>query len=164
MRMRSALIAGALLVTVGAGAVRAIEQRPLPVFHVAGSGGAVVTSTQLAVADQWLLLYVAPGNRSCDLLLAALKDWQSAALIQHTVIIVGGAVQPAQAYLQQALPSEVSAIPWYADAQGEAWSTLRLTGTPVLIGVKKGVIQWSISGVLNDPTALESAVKTWVGQ
>jgi hypothetical protein len=44
----------------------------------------------------------------------------------------------------------------------EGWSALRLTGTPVLVGVKQGMIQWAISGVLNDPAALESAVKTWV--
>ena len=39
---------------------------------------------------------------------------------------------------------------------------LDLRGTPVLIGVERGEINWTIGGVLNDPGALESVVRKWV--
>jgi hypothetical protein len=166
MRSRSALIGGALLLVLGAGISEAIEQKPLPLFRLLASDGAtVVSSNELPGGDQWLLVYVSPGCPSCDLLLEALRGWQNASLIQHTILVVGAPnTAAAQQYIQQMLPSDASALQWYADVQAEAWTALQLKGTPVLVGVKKGTIQWAISGVLNDPGALESVVKTWAGQ
>jgi hypothetical protein len=166
MRVQSALIAGALLAVLGAQTAKAIERKPLPLFRLLASDGAtVVPSNELPGGDQWLLVYVSPGCPSCDLLLAALKGWQSASLIQHTILVVGApTAAAAQQYVQRILPPDVSGIQWYADVQAEAWTALQLTGTPVLVGVNKGTIQWAISGVLNDPGALESVVKTWAGQ
>jgi hypothetical protein len=165
MRARSAFLASALLLGLGAAAVEAIEQKPLPAFNVLGADGTAVSSSQLPVSNQWLLIYVVPGCRSCDLLLRALKSWQSAQLLQQTIIVVGApTAAAAQQYIQGVLPPDVGAVQWYADVQAEAWTALQLTGTPVLVGVRKGTIQWAISGVLNDPGALESVVKTWVGQ
>jgi len=63
----------------------------------------------------------------------------------------------AQAYLQRKLPKEVSGIPWYADAQGEAWRALGIKGAPVIIGIRKGRMEWMISGLLKDPATLSSA-------
>jgi hypothetical protein len=164
MRARSVLAMGVVMAVLWVGTASAIEQKPLPAFRVYGADGQAVFSAQLPVPDQWLLIFVAPGCRSCDLLLASLKSWESPQLLQHTIIIVGGPTASAQSYIQRVLPPEVSAIPWYADAGGEAWAALGLTGTPVLVGVNKHMIQWAISGVLNDPAALESVVKTWVSQ
>ena len=165
MRMRiTQLAAIALAALLGATSAKAIERRPLPAFRVVAPDGTVVSSSKIPVPDKWLLLYVAPGCQSCDRLLAAFKSWQSPQLVQRTVIIVGGQVASAQTYLQQALPPEVNTIPWFADAGNEAWLALRLTGTPVLIGVNKGITEWAISGVLNDPSTLESVVKSWVNQ
>jgi len=164
MKTRSLLAAGGLLVALAATRVAAIEQRPLPVFHVTTADGSLVSSAQFNPSGQWLLIYVAPGSPSCDRLLVALKGWVSPNLLERTVIVVGGSTDGAQAYLAKALPPEVGAIAWYADPQDEAWAALRLTGAPVLVGVKEKTIQWSISGVLNDPKVLESAVRTWVGQ
>jgi hypothetical protein len=164
MRVRLTLVVGILLVALGAATVGAIERRPLPPFQLVAPDGATVVSTQMAVPDQWLLLYVTAGCPSCDRLLAALKEWPSPGLVQRTRIIVGGDAAAAGAYIQQTLPPEVGTIPWYADAGREAWSALRLTGAPVLVGVRNGTIQWAISGVLNDPATLKSVVTTWVGQ
>lgn len=164
MRITRALMIVALAALLGAPALRASSQGPLPAFTLLAPDGTAVASTQMKVPDQWLLIYVDPGCRSCDMLLAALKGWQSPQLVQHTVLVVGGTLAGAQSYLQQKLPSEVAAIPWYGDSQRQAWNALRLTGTPVLVGVRKGQIEWVISGVLNDPAALKSVVTTWVSQ
>jgi hypothetical protein len=56
----------------------------------------------------------------------------------------------------------VSHTPWYADAKGEAWQALEMKGTPVIIGICKGRMEWVISGLLKDPTTLTSAVRTRV--
>ena len=48
----------------------------------------------------------------------------------------------AQAYVQKKLPVEVSHTPWYADAKGEAWQALEMKGTPVIIGIRKGRMEW----------------------
>jgi hypothetical protein len=154
----------ALAALLGAPALRASSQGPLPAFTMLAPDGTAVVSTQIKVPDQWLMIYVSPSCRSCDMLLAALKGWQSPQLDEHTVLVVGGTLTQAESYLQQKLPSEAAAIPWYDDSQGQAWKALRLTGTPVLIGIRKGQIEWMISGVLNDPASLKSVVTTWVGQ
>jgi len=39
---------------------------------------------------------------------------------------------------------------------------LRLTGTPVIIGNRKGRMEWMISGLLKDPATLTSAIRTRV--
>ncbi len=51
---------------------------------------------------------------------------------------------------------------WYADSQMQAWQALQLHGTPVLVGVSKGQIAWTLAGVLSKPESLESVVRTWV--
>jgi hypothetical protein len=37
-----------------------------------------------------------------------------------------------------------------------------LTGTPCLLGVRDARIMWSLAGVLNDPKALESVIRSRV--
>ena len=76
--------------------------------------------------------------------------------------MIGVQATPAKAYLLNQPPVEVSHIPRYADAQGEAWQALGLTGTPAIIGIRKGRMEWMISGLLKDPATLTSAIRTWV--
>jgi hypothetical protein len=41
-------------------------------------------------------------------------------------------------------------------------NALEIQGAPVLVGVRKGTVVWSMSGVLNDPKALASLIRSWV--
>ena len=68
----------------------------------------------------------------------------------------------AAAYIAERLPPEAAAVAWYADETNDAARALEIQGAPVLVGVERGEIKWTISGVLNDPKALESVVRTWV--
>lgn len=162
MRFMAALVVAGLV--AASASLEAVERKPLPPFSVTSSTGAVLTNAQLPVPEQWLLIYVSPGCAACDGLLASLKSWQSAQLLQHTILIVGAQPADAQTYITRVLPPEVAAIPWYADNQAQVWNGLHLTGTPVLVGVRKGQVQWAISGVLNDPSSLQSVVTNWVAQ
>jgi hypothetical protein len=159
MQKRLCAVVAVVLATVALGAR---EQRPLPAFSVVAAGGETRASGALSAEPRWVLMYVTPGCRSCDRLLQALKDWQSPQLLARTVVIVRGPSAAAAAYIGERLPQEAAGVAWYADQAGEGAQALDLKGAPVLLGVERGEIKWTISGVLNDPKALESAVRTWV--
>ena len=161
MRVRLGIVFGVLLLSAAAG-LRGFEERPLPAFRLASAAGAQVASAGLSAEPRWVLMYVAAECRSCDRLVKALKDWQSPQLAGRTVIVVRGPVAEGAAYMAKQLPEEAAGIPWLADDQDEAWRALQLKGTPVLMGIERGQIKWTVSGVLNDPKSLESVVRTWV--
>ena len=143
-------------------ALSASEQRAMPAFTVATAAGVPVESTALSAQPRWVLIYVTPACRSCDRLLQSLKDWQSPQLTSRTVVIVRGPAAAAAAYVAERLPAEAAGVAWYADSNNGASEALDLKGAPVVVGVERGEIKWTISGVLNDPKSLESVVRTWV--
>jgi hypothetical protein len=152
------LIAGA----VGLGAVvSAAEKRPLPAFQVVTMDGVAVASPQVGPAGQWLLIYVTPTSAASARLLGGMKQWESPDLNARTVVVIGAPVAEAAKFVK-ARAAEFPAVRWFADPQGAAWQALRLTGTPYILGVKDGQIAWSLAGVLNDPRALESVIRSWV--
>jgi hypothetical protein len=150
------------MVVLATVALAAMEQRPLPAFTVASAVGTPTSSAALSTEPRWILIYVSPGCRSCDRLLGSLKDWQSPQLTSRTVVIVRSPKAGSAAYVAEHMPAEAAGVAWFADHQDQAWQALDLKGSPVLIGVDRGEIKWTISGVLNDPKALESVVRTWV--
>ena len=160
--MRAAAALVALVLMMWPAAIGAIEQRPMPAFRVVTSDGAPVDSAQLSSEVQFLVVYVGANCRPCDAMLESLKGWASPALIARTVVIVRGGAPAATDYMQRQLPQELQGIKWYADPDNAAAKALKLQGAPVIIGVKTGVITWSISGVLSDPPALQSVVRSWV--
>jgi hypothetical protein len=152
-----------LLLLCAAVPIHAGEQRALPAFTVVAPGGAAAPGQQLSAEQRWLILYVTPGCRSCDQLIASLKEWHTPQLAARTVVIVRANPADAAEYIASHMPAEASDISWYADAASSAWQALALTGAPVLVGVESGQIKWTISGVLNDPAALEPVVRSWIG-
>jgi len=152
-------VAGLFLIALYAWA---IEEKPIPTFMVTRSDGLPVASTHLSELTQYLLMYVAPNCRSCDHLLASLQDSESPQLARHIVVIVSGDTTNAAKYIHDHVPPEVEGVVWYADTTGEAFTALRLTGTPVLIGVRHRRLIWSVSGVLNDASTVQSVIRNWV--
>lgn len=142
--------------------VRAIEDKPLPAFSVTASDGSAVTSTALNAAPQYVLIYVAPNCRPCDRIVELLKEWKSPAMSARVVFVVAASGANAAAYVGARLPPEAGAPVVYGDESGAAYRALKLTGTPVLIGVRAGRTVWSVSGVFNDGTTVESVVRTWI--
>ena len=138
------------------------SERPLPAFQVLAADGTSTSSAQLSPESQWLLVYLNPGSSTSRRLLQAMKEWEAPQLVGRTVLIVRGKASEAQAFIEQSLPEELRGMRWYADSDRGAWQALNLTGAPVLIGVTNGRTEWSLSGVLADPSALKSVVLTWV--
>lgn len=57
---------------------------------------------------------------------------------------------------------DLSAAGWYADPTRAAIGPLRLTGAPVIFGIKGGTIEWSLYGVLSDSGDVKSVLTSWV--
>ena len=93
-----------------------------------------------------------------------MEEWNSAPLNAATVVMVRGDHAAVSAYATERLPAAVVGTRWFADATGAGREALQLTGSPVIIGMQDQQIKWAIAGVLNDPAALESALRTWVEQ
>jgi hypothetical protein len=142
--------------------VAAIEQRPMPAFEVVNAAGAVTPSAGMAQAGKWILVYVTPECRSCQRLFTAMEEWNSGPLNAATVVLVQGDHAAVRAYAAERLPAALVGARWYADVDGAARRALALTGSPVIIGMRDQQITWALAGVLNDPAALESALRTWV--
>lgn len=140
----------------------AIEQRAIPSFTVTRLDGAIVDSRQLTAETQYVLLYVRPDCRPCDRLLALVGSANSPQFTSRVVVLVSGETNTGAGYVSRQIPAEAGPLTWYADTDGGAYRALRLTGAPVLIGVKDGQVMWSVAGVLNDASTVESVVRTWV--
>jgi hypothetical protein len=139
----------------------AVEEKPLPAFIVTRSDGVPVTSAAMTDVNQYVLMYLAPGCRSCDSLLAMLNDPESPELASRVVIIVSGDTTNAAQYVREHVPPDVGEVTWYADVTGEAYRSLQFSGTPDLLGVRHGRLIWSINGVLNDNSIVRSVVRKW---
>jgi hypothetical protein len=158
------LAAAAAAVVVTGATLAGIEQRALPAFEVVNAAGEATPSAMMGPGGRWLLVYVTPECRSCQRLFTAMEDWNSAPLAAATVVLVQGDHASASRYAADRLPASVVGTRWFADAAGAGRQALKLTGSPVIIGMQDQQIRWALAGVLNDPAALESALRTWVEQ
>ncbi len=146
------------LLVVATSTVVASEHPRLPSFTVTSSDSAAVASTALSTQPRWLLVYVSPDCRSCERLIESLKGWQSPNLTSRTVVVVRSSD------VDRPIAEHRSGfdVAWFGDWQDDAWRSLELKSALALLGVEGGEIKWTISGVLNDPKALESVVRRWV--
>ncbi|PYQ42505.1 MAG: hypothetical protein DMF77_12695 [Acidobacteria bacterium] len=156
----------AVLLLVLVAARPALAGKPLPGFQVLTLQGEARSSAQLAPHEQWLLLYVHPDCPSCPRLLETLEGWRLGEARGRVVLVVGAEPSIADAYVRKAMPAtpaEAERRTWYADPGGEAAKALHAEKVPILLGVRRGQIEWEISGVLNGPAALERVVRAWLG-
>jgi hypothetical protein len=140
------------------------ERKPLPAFTVVAGTGVSVASSQLSTEPRPLLVYVAPDCRACDRLIAALIDWQPTLPANRLVIIIGASTEAARTYAQDRHLGGNGTISWYADPLQAGASALGVQRMPALVAVDHDRIEWTISGVLNAPDALESIVRNWTAR
>lgn len=162
-KMRSNILrtlAGALLAMLVTAAPAMAQAQRLPEFTVRGAEGPVPASA-ITGQGRTLVIYVQPDCPPCDTLVQLLGEWQSALLVERTVLLVAGDVAAAER-VAGSLPDAVANVRVYADPEGTAAKALGLTGAPVLIGVEDGRADWTIAGVLANVGMLESIVRSWV--
>ena len=142
----------------------AADGQPIPSFTVVAPDGRQVRSPELTGESRWVLVYVRPAGPAAQKLLVSLADWQlSAEMSRRLVLLVEGPVEQAAAYLGKAAGPALGGFSWYADPDGRAAKALGFAGAPAVLGVRDGAIEWTLTGVLNDPSKYESVVRTWIG-
>jgi hypothetical protein len=162
MRMRIVTALVVALVCACAGSAGALDEKPVPAFDLVSPAGAVVASTDLSKEAHWLLVYVAAtGCGSCDRLLAALEQWRPTLPQGRIVVVIRGEREAAHAYAtRHAVANEA----WYADAGQSGARALGFEHVPALVAVEHGRIAWIVTGVLNDPAAVEPIVRSWTAR
>lgn len=158
-RIALALAAAAAL----AAPLHAIERRPLPAFTVSpADGGAAIDAPALAQPDgrTWLLIYVRERCHGCDALLSHLDSDERPEAARITVI-VGGSGSDGLAALAAKYPN-LAAARWLSDEDGSAARALQVDSIPVALGLRGQMIEWGLTGVLKDPSELESVLFTWL--
>ncbi|MCU1332543.1 MAG: hypothetical protein JWM08_1535 [Candidatus Angelobacter sp.] len=138
----------------------AVEPVPLPDIQLTAADGSTVKSNALPSQGNWLIIYIQPRNQFSDNLLRTLKRDQYPTLAQHAVIIVGGSIEDLK-IAQMRFP-ELAQATWYADTNKSAFGLMKLTGAPMILGIKQRTITWSLSGILSDVNVAKSILNTWV--
>ena len=159
-------LAFAVLASMGAGPSQGPSSgsRPLPSFGLFAPDGHHVSSSALGGDVPWVLIYLKPDGPATPKLLSALAQWALPPdLARRVVLVVQGPLDVAAACLSAGPPSDGVVLAWYADPNGQAAQALALTGAPAIRGVRAGAMHWALDGVLNDPMAYESAIRTWIG-
>jgi hypothetical protein len=157
--LAATLVVASGLVTVLIGA----PGRALPAFSVSSSAGVVVQSSQLSTEHQWLLVLVSPGCVPCNRFLAKLGDPQTATLGDRIIVLVEGERTAAAQYITPLMVNGLGSSPWYTDAGASALSALLLKHTPAVVGIRDAQVDWTVEGVLNDPSGLEQVTRAWLG-
>lgn len=137
------------------------QTRTLPEFVVVSERGDSVASGTLSTEERWLLVYVSADCVSCDRLLSRLAEWQIPQLGARAVVVIGGDVTAARTYAERSGTTSL-AVSWYADPERRAASRLGVSSSPALLGIAGGRIEWTLMGVLNDPSVLEPVIRRWV--
>jgi hypothetical protein len=159
--MRTVVIAAALTVSLGVVAI-GIERKPLPAFDLIDVEGRVTQSTRLSSPGPWLIVYVRPDCPPCETVLRSVDLDQDPALPSRIVVVVGTADLGALQQIRQRFPALASSS-WYADASTGA-PALGIASAPAVVGVRDGIVQWSVAGVLNDATDIRTIMTNWVNR
>jgi hypothetical protein len=157
--MRMAVFALVVMLSVSAGSARALDQGALPAFTLVSPAGAAVASADISSEAHWLLIYVSTACGSCDRLLSALEQWRPTLPQGRIVVVIRGPRDDAQIYATR--HADAAGLPWYADADQHASRALGLQHEPALVAVENGRIAWVVTGVLNDPSAVEPVIRNW---
>lgn len=163
--MRHTYFAAALLsvaiALAGATALHATERRPLPAFMLTSLGGQPVASTELPQDGHWLLIYVEPSCRSCLAVLNALRRDEHPGLSSRVVVVVAGS-STEQALALVAAAVDLSEAAWLIDRDRSAGQALGLKHSPVVIGIRGSMIEWGLTGVLNNSVDVQSVLVSWL--
>jgi len=158
---RAAVVSGAIVCLLG-GAPSALQSHALPPLDVIGAGGVPASVLRSPDPSSWLIVYVSPDCPPCDRLLEMMATWQPAPSAGRVVLVVGAPLADARAYADRLAWLRTSGVSWFADPAGAAAKSLRLTGRLGLFGVRADRIEWTVAGVLNDPSSVKSVVESWL--
>lgn len=162
--LRSGLNACLALALLAAGARAGAAQdanAPLPEFSATSLGELEVPSDRLSSRERWLLIYVQPNCKPCERVLRVFQMRESQPDYTDKVIILVGGATVEQVRQLSAQMSWLPESSWYADTTKNASTALDVKGAPVVYGVQRNNIEWSLVGSLAKQDTLQSILSTW---
>lgn len=139
------------------------QSETLPKVEVKSLDGRALGSHQLSSPSKWALVYIQPHCDPCEDLLRAFKgsgeqaDWG-----QKLKIVVGGGEEEAKLVAERFAWLPESSF--HADSAGALARELKLTGAPVIFGLQRENIEWSLAGMPSDSRTLRSILTTWCAE
>ena len=144
-------------------------QAPAPdrAFTLVTPESTPVPGSTVLAGDRKLIVYVAPGLEPSGRLIATIrKSWDESGALSpqwsaRLVVIVAAPAGEAGGWLRKQWGA--GALPkWYADPKAAGWRALGFDGTLGVAGVANGSIEWKLDGVINDPSVVEPAMRSWI--
>ena len=161
MKSTRSACAAFLMLCATSVAIHAIERRPLPMVTLTAPNGTLATSDSFIQPGSWLLIYVSPGCRSCDAVLGAMPRADFPSLSRRVVVVVAGATaEQAQAIADKS--PELADAQWFRDPERVIAQTLKLASTPTVLGLRKDMIEWGLTGVFRNGDEMRSVLASWL--
>ena len=137
----------------------AAQSRPLPSFALTAADGSTVSSETLPQERPWLLVIAQQPCRACDGTLAVLNTIIKTDDAARVVIVLSGA----SALEMAGLSSRYANLgTWYRDPVRAVLPALGVGGSPVVVGVRGGTVQWSRNVASTSPSELDSLITSWL--
>jgi len=166
MKRRSLAFAAAALTAAlsGGAALGARQPIALPDFELTGLDGEPIGSRSgLPSTGKWLIVVVQPNCRPCDTLLRVVKQEEHPQLPPRMVIIAGNTDGAGVTRMRDTL-TDLAGAHWYADPSRKASISLKVSGVPMVFGVRNTTIEWSLSGGLPSDAQVKSILASWAAE
>jgi hypothetical protein len=150
-------------IVVAAGRIGiAVERMALPAFTLTAGDGATVESGALVHPGGWALIYVTPHCVPCQAILRSIDRAAHPQLPRRLVIVVAGA-SPAQVLEEAVRYPDLSDATWLGDPSGAIPQPIG-GAVPTILGMRDRMIEWSLAGVLTDPSDVKSILVHWTSR
>jgi hypothetical protein len=128
-----------------------LTNQTLPDFTLLSETNQPIKIKSLISEGKSLIIYVLPESLPAQHLINFLQNPSNALIKNRSILITGG------------LPKSdsIGKITTYRDFEEQAVNALNVTGSPTILGIQNGTIEWTLSGILNNPETLENIINSW---
>jgi hypothetical protein len=159
--MRLVALVAVIAITLGIVAT-AVERGPLPSVELTARDGAVLRADTVARDGKWVIFYVHTGCRSCEAVLAALDGLEPG--VGARVTIVAHAKDADELANIAARYPRLADVQWLGDATGALGERVAPQVAAAVVGLQGSMVEWSVNGIVTDPTQVTSLVAAWLGR
>ena len=144
--------------TVVVGKAQMVVERPLPAFTLSTSDDQPITGQTLVEPGYWMVIYRSRKCTQCDDLMKTLS--QQTANASRMVFVVSDITGANLLLLEQQYPNLAGAH-WLRDPKRSFALSMKINGTPHVLGMHNGAIRWQRGGISSTDTTFPAAVDTW---
>jgi len=160
--MRSVVASLSFAAVLGLAVSALAGPRPLPPLTLSDASGAPVEVASLSQPSPWVLLVV---DADKHLTTAVLPRFQKKDGDWAGKLVVVAAGSPAAFDRMVAQNAKLAGVRWTRDTSGRLLEQLRLSGTPVLLGLgPDNVIAWQVAAVPDTPDKAQALVVEWISK